>query len=705
MAIAKLDDAAVSPTEHSTTLSPYRSQIFDTDLKNLARIATVAIIYFGAGKLGLYFASFNASSSSVWPATGIAFAALLLLGLRIWPAILLGAFLVNLTSLGAVFTSLGMATGNTLEAVAAVYLTVRYANGRRLFEHAQDFFKFVGFSMLAAAISATFGLTSLALGGLAPVSEFARIWMTWWLGDVGGFLLFAPLPILWIESPRLVGDRRRVLETSIMLIAIALIGVLVFGGALPGIENYPVGFICIPILVWSALRFGQCEAATAIFVLAVSADWGLMHGLGPWARFHNPIASFIIPQAFLMTLAAMTLVLAAVVGERKRAVADANEARNQAESANRAKDQFLAMLGHELRNPIAALSSAVRVVERGDMRSLQATPLLEIMVRQSGHLARMVDDLLDVERLTVGRIALNRQPMNLGECARHCVTALRLREEYADRSIELSIEDAWIDGDPDRIAQMITNLLSNACKYTRPDGKIELSVGSESDRAVIRVEDDGEGIPAKLLPHVFELFVQGDRSPDRRAGGLGLGLTLVRQLAELHGGTVEAHSNGLGRGSMFAVLVPRIEMVPKTGANRTEPTHFELSRRILIVEDNADAREALREALEMAGHEVFEADSGTSGVESALAKRPEVALIDIGLPGFDGYEVARRIRSVSEVQGMMLIALTGYGLPEDRRRAEEAGFDAHLVKPLDFEELTKLLTAFDGTDLKKPVAL
>ena len=670
----------------------------------MARIAAVAIIYFVAGKLGLYLASFNASSTSVWPPTGIAFAALLLLGFRIWPAIFLGAFFVNLSSLGAVFTSLGMATGNTLEAVAAVYLTVRYANGRRLFEHAQDFFKFVGFSMLAATISATFGLTSLALGGLAPVTEFVRIWMTWWLGDVGGFLLFAPLPILWIEHPRLVGDRRRLLETSIMLIAIALIGVVVFGGALPGIENYPVGFICIPILVWSALRFGQREAATAIFVLAVSADWGLMRGVGPWARFHNPIALFIIPQAFLMTLAAMTLVLAAVVWERKRAVADANEARNQAESANRAKDRFLAMLGHELRNPIAALSSAARVLERGDLRLLQATPLLEIMVRQSGHLARMVDDLLEVERLTVGRLTLNRQPMNLGECARHCVTALRLREEYADRSIELSVKDIWIDGDPDRIAQILTNLLSNACKYTRPDGKIDVSVGSEGDRAVIRVKDDGQGISAELLPHVFELFVQGELSSDRRPGGLGLGLTLVRQLAELHGGTVEAHSNGLGRGSMFTVLVPRIEMVPENAPNRTEPTHSELSRRILIVEDNADAREALREALEMAGHEVFEADSGTSGVEYALSKSPEVALIDIGLPGFDGYEVARRIRLVSEAQGMMLIALTGYGLPEDRRRAEEAGFDAHLVKPLDFDELTKLLTAFDGIELKKPAA-
>ncbi len=198
--------------------SSYRLQIFDTDRNNLLRVAAVAIIYFVAGKLGLYFASFNASSSPVWPATGIAFAALLLLGFRVWPAIFLGAFFVNLTALGAIFISLGMATGNTLEAVAAVYLAQRYANGRKMFEHAQDFFKFVGLSMLAATISATFGLTSLALGGLTPVSEFARIWMTWWFGDVGGFLLFAPLPILWMENPRLLGADQRSLEASLMLI-------------------------------------------------------------------------------------------------------------------------------------------------------------------------------------------------------------------------------------------------------------------------------------------------------------------------------------------------------------------------------------------------------------------------------------------------------------------------------------------------------
>jgi signal transduction histidine kinase/ActR/RegA family two-component response regulator len=492
---------------------------------------------------------------------------------------------------------------------------------------------------------------------------------------------------------RLTGGPRGVTEGILTLTAIGVFGILVFGGALPGAVNYPISFICIPMLVWTAFRFGRRVSATAMFLLAASSAWGIGRGLGPWARFADPIASFIIPQAFMMTMAVMTLALAAVVRERKHAVAYANEARNLAEAANRAKDNFLAMLGHELRNPIGALSSAVHVLERGDVQPELSARLLEIMARQSRHLARIVDDLLDVSRLTAGRITLNRHAMNLGECARECAAALSVREEYAGRHVDLRIQDVWIDGDPERIAQILTNLLSNAFKHTRPDGNVNLSVRSEGNRAIILVKDDGDGIPPDLLPHVFDLFVQGERRADRQPGGLGLGLTLVRRLVELHNGTVAAQSIGPGQGSTFTVLIPRIEMVAQDATSRSAPQRAEPIRRILIVEDNADAREALREALEQAGHEIFEASSGTGGVESALANHPDVALIDIGLPGFDGYEVARRIRSAAEVRGMMLVALTGYGTPEDRQRAEQAGFDAHLVKPLDFALLADLLTA------------
>lgn len=706
MAALKFNATVPTPSERSTTLLVDRARmVFGADLQNLAWIAAVAIVYYAAGKVGFYFASFTASSTSVWPPSGIAFAAMLLLGYQIWPGIFLGAFFVNLAISGAVFASLGIATGNTLEAVVAVYLTMRYANGPRLFEHSQDFFRFAALGMLAAAMSATIGVMSLALGGLAHWNEFVRIWVTWWLGDVGGFLLFAPFPILWIENPRLSADHRRLLESSLVLAVITVFGVAVFAGAVPEIAQYRIGFVCFPMLVWCAFRFGQREAATAIFVLTVSAEWGMIRGHGPWALFASQISSFIMPQAFMITMAVMTMALAAVVWERKRAEEDANEARNQAVAANRAKDQFLAMLGHELRNPIAALSSAVRVLEHSDVPAQQYSTLLEIMVRQSGHLSRMVDDLLDVQRFTASRITLNRRPMNLAECARDCVTALRLREGYADHNIILRIEDTWIDGDPDRVAQILTNLLSNACKYTRPQGKIVLGIRPENDCAFICVEDDGDGIPADLLPRVFELFVQGDRLSDRHPGGLGLGLTLVRRLSELHGGTIDAHSDGPGRGARFTVRIPRIEArIVVQSTTRATPARSRRGRRILIVEDNTDAREALRQALEMSGHEIFEADSGASGVESALANHPDTALIDIGLPGFDGYEVARRIRSSSENRGIVLIALTGYGSPEDRRRAKQAGFDTHLVKPLNFDLLDDLLTTRGEPILEKSAA-
>ena len=668
-------------------------------LENFALLSAVALIYFIAGKFGLYFAAFSLSSSPIWPPTGIAAAALLLGGFRLWPAIFLAAFLVNVTTSGTAYTSLGIAAGNTLEAVVGVYLTVHYANGRRVFERTHDFFRFVAFSTLAAALSPTLGLASLRLGGFVSSNDLARSWLTWWVGDMGGFLLVAPAVILWIENPTIVRDGRRLLEKSLTLVAIVVVGVLEFGGAVPGIGNYPIGFVCIPILVWSAFRFGQREAATCNFVLAAAAAWGIMRGMGPWSRFGDPINSFIIPQAFMITMAVMTLAMAAAVWEGKRAEAEAKEARRQAQRENRAKDRFLAMLGHELRNPLGALSNAIRVVEGGGIQPEQAARVREIIGRQISHLARLVDDLLDVGRLTAGRITLNHKPLDLAQCARACVDTLLLDQDWTTRNISLDVQTVWVDADRDRIEQILTNLLSNALNHTRPDGKIVLGVGAEGDRAVIRAEDDGDGIAGDLLERVFDLFVQGDQGPDRSRGGLGIGLTLVRWLVELHGGTAEAHSGGPGLGSTFTITMPRIEAPVEQSPKRpVAAAPSEVRRRILIVEDNADAREALRAILEQDGHEIFEAGSGPDGVSSALANHPEVALIDLGLPVFDGYEVARRIRAAAQTNGIVLIAVSGYGLPEDQRKAEQAGFDAHLVKPVDLDLLTDLLERGDIDD-------
>jgi CheY-like chemotaxis protein/anti-sigma regulatory factor (Ser/Thr protein kinase) len=255
--------------------------------------------------------------------------------------------------------------------------------------------------------------------------------------------------------------------------------------------------------------------------------------------------------------------------------------------------------------------------------------------------------------------------------------------------ITVQATPVWVSADPTRLEQVLTNLLANALKYTPAGGEIAVSVAREHRHAVLRVRDSGVGIRPELLPRVFDLFVQGDRSLERTSGGLGIGLTLVRHLVELHGGTVEAASAGAGRGSTFTVRLPAVTAPPAPVASGPAPAAG-VARRVLVVEDNDDAREMLRNLLRLLGHEVHEARDGASGVDEARRLRPDVALIDIGLPGIDGYEVARRIRA--DVPGARLVAVTGYGQPEDRERTRAAGFDVHLVKPVDPDQLQEVLS-------------
>jgi signal transduction histidine kinase len=362
-------------------------------------------------------------------------------------------------------------------------------------------------------------------------------------------------------------------------------------------------------------------------------------------------------------------------------------ARAEAEAASRAKDEFLAMLGHELRNPVGAIRSAVAILDeigKHDTTSLRAR---QVIARQATHLGRLMDDLLDVGRVMAGKILLDREPLDLGEATQRAFATLAGRAER--HHVALACESVWVDADGARIEQIVTNLIVNALKYTPAGGTVEISVRPEADTAVLTVRDTGVGIAPGLLPSVFDLFVQGERPLDRAEGGLGIGLTLVRQLVQLHGGTVAAESAGRGQGSTFTVRLPRIAALP-VAAPRPAADE-KRRRRVLLVEDNDDSREMLRVGLELAGHEVHEACDGPGGIEAARALRPDVAIVDVGLPGANGYEVARQVRTT--VPGMKLIALTGYGQPEDRRRAMTAGFDTHLVKPVDPEQLLVVIAA------------
>lgn len=374
--------------------------------------------------------------------------------------------------------------------------------------------------------------------------------------------------------------------------------------------------------------------------------------------------------------------------ERQRTllVERALAARLEAETASRAKDEFLTMLSHELRNPLGAISAAVDVLESPHADPETAAEARLIIARQTRNLSHMMNDLLDVGRVIAGKILLSRQPVDLAAIAARVKQTMVLTGAAANHRLECNLQPAWTDGDAVRIEQIVSNLLTNALKYTPRGGNVDVTVRREGETALIEVRDSGEGIPAPLLAHIFDLFVQGERTLDRRAGGLGIGLTLVRRLAELHGGTVGVESSA--QGSRFTVRLPAVEpatAVPDDALPRPR------RRNVLVIEDNEDVLAALRSKLELDGHSVSTAADGVEGLTRLLNLRPEVSIVDIGLPGITGFELARHARAAGYAGRM--IAMSGYGHERDVANAMVAGFDAYLVKPVDRLQLRASLSA------------
>jgi PAS domain S-box-containing protein len=367
------------------------------------------------------------------------------------------------------------------------------------------------------------------------------------------------------------------------------------------------------------------------------------------------------------------------------------------EEADLRRNEFLAMLSHELRNPLAPIKNALSVMRLCGVSEPSLDWARTVVERQVSHLTRLVDDLLDVSRIAVGKITLQRKPLDVSQVLTGAVEASRpLIDSRGHRlTVVAPSEPLLIEGDLTRLSQTLTNLLNNAAKYTPEGGEIWLTAGKEEGMAVIRVRDTGVGIPADLLPDIFDLFTQGERGLDRAEGGLGIGLTLAQRLVKLHGGSIEALSEGPGQGSELVVRLPlaaasALSSVSSRGPAERRPEGF---RRVLVVDDNRDAAESLEILLSLWGHQARSAQDGPEALALTAEFRPEIVLLDIGLPGMDGYEVARQMRALSAGRNALIVAVTGYGRNSDRLHSQEAGFDHHLVKPVQPEVLQELIAS------------
>ena len=411
----------------------------------------------------------------------------------------------------------------------------------------------------------------------------------------------------------------------------------------------------------------------------------LVFGFSRWAPLSPGARSFVQALASLCMQAL----------DRARLLDAEQQARREAETASRAKDEFLAMLGHELRNPLSPMITALELMRLrgGDVLERERT----IVERQVQHLTRLVDDLLDVSRITRGKIQLKRRLVEMGEVVENAIEMasplLEARRHRLDADVPR--RGLLVEGDPDRLAQVLANLLTNAAKYTQAEGEVRVRASREGSQVVVRVRDSGMGIAPELLPRVFDLFVQGYRALDRSQGGLGLGLTIVRSLVDMHGGAVSAASEGMGKGSEFTVRLPAATAAALTPAPGALPAvagrqRLGAGRRVLVVDDNQDAADALVDALGAHGVAAAVAYDGPGAIEAALRFRPEAAFLDIGLPVMDGYELARRLRELLG-PAIRLVALTGYGQDRDRALSRAAGFDEHLVKPVELEHIVALI--------------
>src|SRR5215469_12240420 len=654
----------------------------------LLPISIVTLIYFVVGKFGLMLASLHASASPVWPCAGIALAAILVLGYRVWPGIFVGAFLVNLTNAGDFTTTLAIATGNTLEALTGAWLVIRFARGKNFCDRPQDVFKFALVTATSSIISPSFGVTSLALAGFADWTHYGAIWLTWWLGDVTGDLVFTPLVVLWIVGSRRGWRQKEATEVGVLFLLLVLLSSVVFGGWLQiSSQNYPITFICGPIVIWMAFRFRPLETANGIFILSVIAVWGTLHGFGPFVR-ETENQSLVALQLWVAVLTITAMALSAGMAERRRVEEELQQQKSIVEAANRTKDHFLAMLSHELRTPLTPVISALESLET-ELTQTEDTRASLAMIRRNIELeTQLIDDLLDFTRISRDKMQLRFVPVDAHQAVSNVVDICRAEARFKKLQVHLNLRanSCHVTADAAKFQQIIWNLLKNAIKFTPEGGDITISSDNPLDTVFsVSIRDTGIGMEPEVMQRIFEPFEQGNRSFEHRFGGLGLGLTISKSLAQAHGGTLTAQSDGSNHGSTFTLsmqALPQGEVAAV--ASKTVTDFVRQALKILLVDDHHDTCVALEKLLVRRGHLVAVTHDVCSAMEAAVCNKFDLLISDIALPDGTGMELMTQLRAISEVPG---IAISGFGNNGDIERSLEAGFSEHLIKPIKLDKL------------------
>jgi signal transduction histidine kinase/ActR/RegA family two-component response regulator len=685
-------------------------------------LAALVLVYFLAGKLGLHFAFVHASASAVWPPTGIALAAVLLFGRGVWPAIFVGAFLVNVSIVGSITSSVGIAAGNTLEALIGAFLVERFAGGVRNFDRAQTFLRFIVLAgMVGTALSATIGAASLALTGEAEWATLGTIWLTWWLGDAAGALLVAPLLLLWGTAPFPGPLGERPVEALLLFLVVAATGILVFGH--PFLGQYPLAFLCTPPLLWAVFRFGQREVATAVAVLAMIATLATVRGLGPFVMSSDN-ESLLLLQAFMATIVALTFPVSALVQERRaieaersmllererasnvllesrvtaagaelaRRLEEVQAAREQAEQASLGKSRFFAAASHDLRQPLHSLGLFAAALD-GHVASREAHDLVARIGDSISALEALFNELLDLSRLDAGAVAVNPRDFALQDLFDRM--SLEFHGEAVERHLRMRFVPTGlaVRADPVLLERVLMNLVSNALRYTQHGG---VAIGARRRGGAVSLEviDTGVGIPAAKQAAVFDEFYQiGNPGRDRRLG-LGLGLAIVRRLVTLMGHDLALQSVP-GRGTRFRITLPRAASGEPLARAEPDPgVEAFAGRTVLLVEDDPDIRAATTGLLQQWGLQVA-ACNAREQVEAMLdaGLDCDMALVDLRLEtvddGIDVIELLRE-RLNPELPALLLSGDTGAA---ELARVRRSGVRL-LTKPVSPARLKSALHAY-----------